>query len=339
MRTARLLLLALVATALARAVATRLRALRPVAPDLRTPMMFLPLAPGSDRHLRLVRKMMKLDIPLRTRPGVTVETTTATVPGREPVRVLTFERPERPHPSAALLWMHGGGTVIGRPEQSSAICSRWADELDLLVVAVDYRLAPDHPYPSGLEDCFTALQWLSDSSADLGVDPDRIIVGGDSAGGLLAAALSMLDRDRGLNAVSFQLLEYPMLDDRTIQRTKIAPEHSFVWSPKASRFGWTSYLRTVPPGAVPPQAAPARATEMAGLPPAWIGVGDIDLLHDEAVDYATRLAAAGVPCELHIEPGMYHGADSIRPNAPTARSFTDTMTRALARAVTRNATR
>jgi acetyl esterase/lipase len=163
----------------------------------------------------------------------------------------------------------------------------------------------------------------------MGVDPERIAVGGDSAGGGLAAALSQLARDRGGPPIAFQLLEYPMIDDRTVLRE---PGHrgAFIWTPTSNRFAWTAYLGHVPTeGALRPYAAPARTEQLEDLPPAWVGVGELDLFHDEDVDYAKRLRAAGVACELHVEPGMYHGADSIMPNAPTSQAFRDQMTEAL----------
>jgi acetyl esterase/lipase len=224
--------------------------------------------------------------------------------------------------------------VIGTPEQDNALCSRWADELDLLVVSVDYRLAPEHPYPAAVDDCRTALLWLDDRAHELGVDPDRIAVGGNSAGGLLAAALCQVARDRDGPRVRFQLLEYPMLDDRTVLGPKVDRSHSFVWSPAANRFGWTSYLGAPPGrGEVGAYAAPARTSDLTGLPPTWIGVGDLDLLHGEAVEYADRLRQAGVPCDLDVVAGMYHGADSITPTAPTAVAFRDRMTEALANGI------
>jgi acetyl esterase/lipase len=319
------------AVAAIRAVAVRRRALQPVAADLRTPLVFLPIAPGSERHLRLVRRLMQREFRMPVADGVAIESTNVDVEDRTATRVLRYEHPERERPSAALLWIHGGGTVIGRPEQGNTICSRWAGELGIFVASVDYRLAPEHPFPNGLEDCYTALRWLHEHADEFGIDRERIAVGGDSAGGLLAASLCQVARDRGGPRICFQLLEYPMLDDRTVLLPDPGRSRSFVWSPAASRFGWTSYL-----GQLPTEhdarlyAAPSRSPDLANLPPAWIGVGDIDLLHDEAVEYAARLRDASVPCELHVERGMYHGADSIRPGAPTSRRFQDTMTAALA---------
>jgi acetyl esterase/lipase len=224
--------------------------------------------------------------------------------------------------------------VLGAPEQGHVLCSRWAAELGVLVVSVDYRLAPEDPFPAGLEDCYSALQWLHDEAGSTGVDPARIAVGGDSAGGGLSAALSQLARDRNGPAICFQLLEYPMLDDRTVLRAGTEGRGRFLWTPESNRFAWTAYLGRSPiEGDAPLYAAPARTEDVSGLPPAWVGVGDLDLFHDEDVAYAERLRVAGVPCELDVVPGMYHGADSIMPSRPTSRSFRDRMTAALAAGV------
>ena len=313
---------------------SRLRALSSVAPDLRTPLLLLPIAPASLGHARLIRRLLTRT-PLHAEPGIEVGSTRASSGDRTPIRLLTVQRSDRGSTSAGLIWIHGGGTVIGTPKQALQLCARFADELDVVVACPEYRLAPEHPYPAPLEDCYTALCWIHEHADELGIDANRIAIGGDSAGGLLAAATTLLARDRGGPPVCFQLLEYPMLDDRTALRD-VGPERSLVWSPAASRFGWTSYLGHPPNehDAVSPYAAPARSEDLTQLPAAWIGVGTLDLLHDEAVDYARRLTDAGVHCELHVVPDMYHGADTIRPRAPTSRAFRDEMTLALARHLT-----
>jgi acetyl esterase/lipase len=175
---------------------------------------------------------------------------------------------------------------------------------------------------------------VHEQAATVGVDPARVAVGGDSAGGNLAAALSLLARDRGGPAICFQLLEYPMLDDRTVLRADHGGRGELFWTPASNRFGWTAYLGHPPvKDDAPDYAAPARVDDLSGLPPAWVGVGDLDLFFDEDVAYAERLRAAGVPCELHIQTGMYHGADAIRGKAATSRAFRDRMTAALAAAL------
>jgi acetyl esterase/lipase len=215
-------------------------------------------------------------------------------------------------PGPALLWIHGGGYVIGSAQQDDALCGRFARELGITVAAVDYRLAPEHPYPVPLEDCYAALTWLAALPA---VDPSRVAIGGASAGGGLAAALALLARDRGEVTPTAQLLAYPMLDDRSGS----VPENPNyrLWSPKSNRFGWAAYLGN----ADPQVAVPARREDLSGLPPAWIGVGTNDLFHDEDLAYAERLTAAGVPCHVEVVPGAFHGFDLVVPKATVSQSF------------------
>ncbi|WP_264956480.1 alpha/beta hydrolase, partial [Mycobacterium kiyosense] len=171
---------------------------------------------------------------------------------------------------------------------------------------------PEHPYPAPLEDCYAVLEWLAALPA---VDRDRVAIGGASAGGGLAAALALLARDRGELTPAFQLLVYPMLDDRSSAAP--ADPNFRLWDPAANRFGWTSYLGN----ADPTRAVPARRTDLSGLPPAWIGVGTHDLFHDEDVEYARRLTEAGVPCQLETIPGAFHGFDLVASKAGVSQQF------------------
>lgn len=215
-------------------------------------------------------------------------------------------------PGPALLWIHGGGYVIGNAKQDDELCRRFVRELGVTVAAVDYRLAPEHPYPAPLEDCYAALTWLAALPA---VDPARVAVGGASAGGGLAAALALLARDRGEVTPTMQLLAYPMLDDRS-GSTPENPNYR-LWGPKSNRFGWAAYLGNADPNV----AVPARREDLSGLPPAWIGVGTNDLFHDEDLAYAERLTAAGVPCHIETVPGAFHGFDLIVPKASVSKAF------------------
>lgn len=320
------------AAAAVRAVVRRRPLVAPVSVDLRSPVLYLPLSLRSERVLGVVRSLPVPTLP--TPPDVEIGSRTIPTSEGGEVRLVTYERRDRARPGPALVWIHGGGLVLGTPEQGHPLCGRWADELGLLVVSVDYRLAPEHPFPDGLEDCYAALRWVHDEADALGVDAARIAVGGDSAGGGLAAALAQLARDRQGPAIAFQLLEYPMLDDRTVLRRDHGGRGAFVWTNASNEFGWTAYLGHRPVEADAPRyAAPARTVDLGGLPPAWIGVGDLDLFHDEDVAYARRLREAGVEVELDVEPGMYHGADAIRPGAATTRGFRDRMTAALAAGV------
>lgn len=318
-------LLLLATTALVRRRAT----IRHVAPALRSRALYVPLAIPHPVVLRGVRRIYQGASPVRA--GVSVER--RLVPGTPvapavPVHVYRPEHLEAP--TGALLWIHGGGTIMGHAELDHAWCSEIAERLGLVVVNVSYRLAPENPFPAPLDDCFSALRWLHDAAHELGVDPARIAVGGASAGGGLAAALCQRALDSGTLPVAFQLLVYPMIDDRTCLRRGLGQQGKILWTPTSNRFAWTCYLGHRPTPVEPrPYAAAARREDLSGLPPAWIGVGDLDLFHDEDVDYAERLRAAGVPCDLVVEKGMFHGADS----SPTLLHFNEAKLAALARAL------
>ena len=237
-------------------------------------------------------------------------------------------RPANAGTTPALLWIHGGGYLIGSPEQDDMLCRRYVERLGITVAAVRYRLAPENPYPIPLEDCYSVLTWLA---ALPGVDADRIAIGGASAGGGLTAALAFLARDRGDVRPVLQVLSYPMLDDRTVDPSLDRPGFR-LWNTASNRIGWTSYLG----GADPAMAVPARRQDLAGLPPAWLGVGTLDLFHDEDLAYAARLNAAGVPCEVHEVPGAFHGFDGIAPKASISQAYFDSKCDSLARALVGN---
>ncbi|MDY6997335.1 MAG: alpha/beta hydrolase [Actinomycetota bacterium] len=230
------------------------------------------------------------------------------------VRVRLHRPPRAGDPGPALLWIHGGGYVIGSAAQDDVLCRRFARELDATVVSVDYRLAPEHPYPAAVEDCYSALRWLSALPA---VDPGRVAIGGASAGGGLAAALALHTRDLGEMALAAQLLVYPMLDDRSVARAELDHPGHRLWNQSSNRFGWNAYLGDADPAV----AVPARRDDLAGLPPAWIGVGTLDLFHDEDLAYAGRLREAGVPCEVEVVEGAFHGFDGIAPKADVSQAF------------------
>jgi acetyl esterase/lipase len=230
----------------------------------------------------------------------------------------------------ALLWIHGGGFIIGAPQQDDRTNILFARELGITVAAVRYRLAPEHPAPAAVEDVYAALLWLAANADERGIDPERIAVGGASAGGGLAAAVTLLAHDRGGVTPVFQLLLYPMLDDRTVTRTDLDTRKARVWLPKSNRYAWTSYLGEAPGSAdVSPYAAPARRGDVSGLPPAWIGVGTLDLFHDEDVEYARRLREAGVATDLYIVEGAFHGFDALFGQSGVAVAFWQEQARAL----------
>ncbi len=220
---------------------------------------------------------------------------------------------------------------MGSPAQDDALCRILAQRLGALVGAVAYRRAPEHRYPTPLYDCHDGLEWLAKRSD---VDASRLAIGGASAGGGLAAALALLARERGTVDPVFQLLSYPMLDDRTVLRTDIDERHFRLWNNAANRYGWQAYLGREPGSAgVDPLAAPSRSDDLSKLPPAWIGVGSLDLFHDEDVAYAARLREAGVPCQVDVVEGAFHGFDSVAPKAEVTRAFRESQVRALAPAL------
>lgn len=223
---------------------------------------------------------------------------------------------------AALLWIHGGGMVIGGAAQDHAWCAGLARGLGIVVVSVEYRLAPEHPYPAPLDDCAAAWHWLAANSAELGVSPQRTAIGGQSAGGGLAAGLVLRIHDDGGAQPAAQWLFCPMLDDRTAaDRTRDGIRH-FLWDNRSNRAGWSAYLSRTPPEAVPAYAAPARREDLTGLPPTWIGTGAVELFFDENREYARRLDASGVDCELDIVDGAPHAFEKVAPGSGVARSYT-----------------
>lgn len=233
---------------------------------------------------------------------------------------------------ACLYWVHGGGYITGSALVEEPRLDRWAETFGIVIVSVDYRLAPEFPFPAPFDDCVAGLDWVASHTDELGVDRNRLMVGGASAGGGLAAAVVLAARDRGQVPVSFQLLLYPMLDDRrtTISSQMIVP----VWTTEANRVGWDAYLAGAAGGEdVSEYAAPARVKDVAGLPPTFICVGGADLFRDEDVVYATRLTEAGISTELHVYPGGTHAFERLSEYSSLARSCQAEIDDALRRAV------
>lgn len=227
---------------------------------------------------------------------------------------------------AGLVWIHGGGMVIGAPRQDDRFCAQTAARLGIVIVSADYRMAPEHPYPVPQQDCLAAWDWLQSNAASLRVADDRIALGGGSAGGGLAASVAGMLSDRGARMPAALWLLYPMLDDRTAADTGLDALDHPIWNNTSNRVGWGALLRgTAVPGDanVPADAAPARRDAVHGFPPTWIGVGSIDLFHHEDVEYAKRLQSAGVPTRLDLLPGAPHGFESLAPEAPVVESFID----------------
>jgi acetyl esterase/lipase len=223
-----------------------------------------------------------------------------------------------PRPLGCIYHIHGGGYIGGSPDRYEFFLRPLAEELGCAIVSVSYRLAPENPHPTPIEDCYAGLGWLLSQATDLGIDPARIGLMGESAGGGLAAALAQLVRDRGLATLAFQLLTYPMIDDRTCTADPHPFAGEFIWTPHNNRFGWSALLGQEPGGqGVAPYAAASRAEDLSGLPPTYISSGALDLFIDENLEYARRLMRAGVPTELHVYLGAFHAFD-ILPFAPVS---------------------
>ena len=279
---------------------------------------------------------MRASLPQPVLPAnVSIEDRMVPGPDGDPDVLVRLYRPDGlPQPAAALYWIHGGGMIMGNVEMNDPYCANIADKLNVLVASVEYRLAPEHPFPAPLEDCYAGLAWLWRSREEFGLDPDRIAIGGASAGGGLAAGVSLAARDRGEIPLCYQLLVYPMLDDRNETRSSHAVTDQRTWNRESNHHGWNAYLSGNAGGEdVSPYAAPARATDLAGLPPAYINVGDLDLFVDEDVAYARAMADAGVPVELHIYPGAYHGSNGAAPKAELSRRWAADELAALGRAL------
>jgi|HubBroStandDraft_1064217.scaffolds.fasta_scaffold49118_3 acetyl esterase/lipase len=271
-------------------------------PDLAAVVSALPIPDLSDETIALMRSFV-----IPTELSDAVKRTEHRVPGdpEVPLRAHRARASEGIRP--CLYSIHGGGYVIGSYSMDDGLFDRLCPRLDLVGVSVDYRLAPEAPYPGPLEDCYRGLKWTYDNAEQLGIDRGRIGIGGVSAGGGLAASLALLARDRGEVPIAFQLLDCPMLDDRQITVSS-QWDGLPVWSRGSNTFGWRSYLGELYGTAdVPYTAAPARAEDLSGLPPAFVSVGSVDGFLDEDVTYAMRLNHAGVPVELHVYPGACHG--------------------------------
>ena len=265
-------------------------------PDLYPQARFLP----RSVHPGLIVRLLRLKEALRRSPktsgapridGVIVKD--VLVPGLDgahSIRVRFYRPANLQGPVPAMLWIHGGGFVRGDSEIDQDNNIALVREAGVAVAAVNYRLAPAHPFPAPIDDCYAALRWLHAEAKGLDVLPERIAIGGSSAGGGLAAALALMAHDRKEVSVAFQLLIYPMLDDRTALRTDMDMSRVRLWNNKCNQFGWASYLQREPGDVdVHPYAAPARRESLSGLPSSWIGVGTFDLFHDEDVSYAKRL--------------------------------------------------
>lgn len=309
-----------------------------VDPELLPTLDHIPDVQFTTESLGQIRAMMQQSRqPVSNPEFASIAVSERFVPGPEgapEVRVLVYQPTTVQGPLPALFWTHGGGYVLGSPEQDDFLVKTMVSATGCAAVSVDYRLAPETPYPGAIEDAYAALKWLYTHASELGVDPTRIAIGGGSAGAGLAAALGLLTRDRGEIPLVFQLLIFPMLDDRTVTMADPHPyTGEFLWTAESNRFGWTALLGGEPGGpGISPYVAAARAENLAGLPPTFISVGTLDLFLEEDMEYARRLTRAGVSTELHVYPGAYHGFVTS-PNSQVAQAGTRDLLAALKRAL------
>src|SRR3954454_9221954 len=227
-------------------------------------------------------------------------------------------------------FIHGGGMILGNVAGEDPVATLICDQVGAVVVSVEYRLSPEHPHPAPVEDCYAGLQWMAAHADELGFDADRLAVYGGSAGGGLAIATALLARDRGGPALKFMMPIYPMIDDRHETASSQEIVDIGIWDRAGNIEAWQWYLG----GKEADQyAAPTRAEDVSGLPPAFIDVGIVDLFRDEDIAFAQRLMQAGVPCELHVHPGSYHAAETFAPDAALSRRIWSLRIDALQRAL------
>ena len=263
---------------------------------------------------RIFRFLARYLVPKSDLSGVTVTDEPSAGRGMKVVR------PDTVSGDGALLLIHGGGYVVGSTAEVVGKAAKFARESGIPVFCPAYRLAPQHPFPAGLDDCQAGWQWLLDHAGELGVDPSKIVIGGHSAGGGLAAALVQRLHDEGGQQPSGQLLVYPMVEDLTATRRELDKPRHRVWSNRNNLFGWTSYLGHAPGEPSPAYAVPARREDLSGLPPAWVGVGTPDLFLDEDREYARRLTEAGVDVTYLEVDGGIHGFDGFA-DTPLGEAF------------------
>lgn len=287
-------------------------------PALRTPVIsHLKLPLTSPAVLRAAQAASRL-IPASPLPRGVARHVVDAAGGRR-VRVFV---PAGGGNGSALLWIHGGGYIIGAAAQDDARCAGIADRLDAVVADVEYRLSPGCPFPGPLDDCFAAWRWLLWHASQGRADAGRLAIGGQSAGGGLAAALAQRIHDAGGPQPAAQWLFCPMLDDRTAADRSLDGVDHFIWNNTANRVGWRSYLGCEPGAAeVPADAVASRREDLSGLPPAWLGYGTVELFCDEDRSYARRLREAGVDTTVDEVPGAPHAFESMAAGAPVARAY------------------
>ena len=289
-------------------------------PDVRGPLdQLLQLMPGGfnavadivERRAAALQLLAALEVP----PNPNVVSADRAIPGPQgapDILVRVYRPVDATGTLPGIYFIHGGGMILGNMDGEDPVASTICERVDAVVVSVEYRLAPEHPYPAPVEDCYAGLAWMARNAAELGFDPDRLAVYGGSAGGGLTIATSMLARDRGFPALRFQMPIYPMIDDRNETPSSHEITDIGIWDRSANIEAWQWYLGNGEPDQY---AAPAHAEDLAGLPATFIDVGTVDLFRDEDIAFAQRLMQAGVPTELHVNPGAYHAAEMLAPES------------------------
>jgi acetyl esterase/lipase len=277
-----------------------------------------PLLPDQIPAAREARKPLRLtDDDLRQDGAIEFRELTVPGPAGAPDIALLVCKPAGLVVAAPGVYhIHGGGMVVGDNRTAMLPMLNWIEQAGVVVVSVEYRLAPEHPYPAAVEDCYAGLTWVAAHAAEVGIDPARLLVAGVSAGGGLAAAVALMARDLGGPALIGQALACPMLDDRNQTPSSYELDREGLWDRTSNLTGWRALLGDAQGGPdVSPYAAAARATDLSGLPPAYLDVGSVETFRDEVVDYAVRIWQAGGVAELHVWPGGYHGFESLAPAA------------------------
>lgn len=253
--------------------------------------------------------MMTADLP--PNPNVVLEDRTIPGPGGDlPIRIYTPAQGSGPRPG--MLFIHGGGMILGNLETDHLTAVMLCETLGVVLVSVDYRLAPEHPAPAAIDDCFAALLWMAEMADALGIRRDRLAIYGGSAGGGLAIATSLMSRDHGGPALHYVMAPYPMIDDRNVTASSQQITDVGIWDRAGNVEAWAWYLGGKP---ATQYSAPTRATDLAGLPRMFVDVGDVDMFHDEDVEFVGRLKDAGVDVEFHVYPGSYHASEVFAPMA------------------------
>lgn len=274
-------------------------------------------------------------IPAEPSPNVKMHVRTIAGGDSQDMNIKIYEPVNRINePIPALLFIHGGGYVTGSPDGSDSICQVFVEEANCLVVSVDYRLAPEHPYPAPIEDCYSALVWMSEAAEEFNFDINRLAVAGQSAGGGLTAALSLLARDRKGPKIAFQMPLYPMIDDTNTSASsyEITDERA-IWNRGNNLAAWRMYLGSHGNGEISPYAAPIRTKNFSGLPPTYTCVGQLDPFRDETIEYVSRLAQAGVSVEFQLYPGAYHAFELLNPTSDLGKRAINGYVQALSKAL------